>query len=107
MAATDEVLLESPRQTLKRFGSVLAADPAVCNVYVGGSIARGDDDEVSDLDLWIEGEDWSPEGLGSLFLVADLRELGSFPFLHGVAAGGTIIDILIGKPAWDGYQPLE
>ena len=107
MPVTREPLLETPRETLARFRSALAADPSVRQVYIGGSVARGDDDEVSDLDLWIEGENWKPESLGGLFLVADLRELGGFPFLHGVAIGGTIIDILIGQPGWDAYLPLD
>jgi len=97
-----------PRETLNLLLGALAADPAVKAVYIGGSFARGEDDEVSDLDLWVHGEEWRPECLGALFLTAEDKQLGGTPFLHGVSVGGTILDILYGgPPAWDGYIRLE
>jgi len=96
-----------PRETLHRLLGVLAADPTVKAVHIGGSFARGEEDEVSDLDLWVEGENWNPESLGSLFLCAEVKQLGGVPFLHGVSVGGTILDILFGPAPWDTYIRLE
>lgn len=96
-----------PRDTLQRLLGVLAADPAAEAVYVGGSLARGEDDEVSDLDLWVEGDDWKPECLGSQFLTGEVKTLRGMPFLHGVSVGGTILDIVYGGKPWDGYVRLD
>ncbi|AIE84731.1 nucleotidyltransferase domain-containing protein [Fimbriimonas ginsengisoli] len=97
----------TPHETLHRILGILAADPSVEGVFIGGSFARGEEDEVSDLDLWIVGAKWSPESLGSIFLTAEVKQMGGVPFLHGVSVGGTILDILFGPPAWDHYVPLE
>jgi|GEM_PF-3377345 len=98
----------APKKALTQILGVLAADSAVDAVYIGGSIARGDCDEVSDIDLWIEGKDWTPESIGSLLLTGQRFQIGGFPFLHGVAKDGTIIDVLHGgQVAWDGYLRLD
>lgn len=101
------IVAAHPRETLGRLLGVLAGDPSVKGVYIGGSFARGEEDEVSDLDLWVEGDDWNPECLGRLFLCAEVKQLGGVPFLHGVSVGGTILDILFGPAPWDTYKRLE
>lgn len=93
--------------TLHRVLGALAADPAVTGVYIGGSFARGNNDEVSDLDLWVEGEDWKPESIGSLMLVGHTLQIGGVPMLHGVSFDGTILDVMYGRPVWDHFLPLE
>jgi len=98
----------APKKALNQILGVLAADPSVEAVYIGGSVARGDCDEVSDIDLWIEGKDWAPESIGGLLLTGQRFQIGGFPFLHGVALDGTIIDVLYGgQVAWDGYLRLD
>ncbi len=96
-----------PRETLDRLLGVLAADPAVKSVHIGGSLARGEDDAYSDLDLWVEGEKWNPECLGGQFLVATKSEIAGMPFIHGVAVGGTIIDLIHSAPKWEGCARLD
>ncbi len=104
---TGEVEIATPRETLTRVLGALAPDPFVENVAIGGSFGRGEADEVSDLDLWIEGKWWQPESLGSLFLTAQQMKLGGSPFLHGVAVGGTILDIIHGPPVKGDYVDLD
>ena len=96
-----------PRETLHLILGILAADPTVEAVYVGGSISRREDDDVSDVDLWIEGENWQPESLGQIFATAQRKQLGDLPFVHGVTIHGTILDILVGTPRWGGVTRLE
>src|SRR5580658_1360860 len=98
-----EVQLSTPRETLGRVLGVLAPDPFVEAVSIGGSFARGNADEASDLALWIEGKWWQPESLGGLFLTAQQMKMGGNSFLHGVTLGGTILDIMYGPPAKGEY----
>jgi nucleotidyltransferase-like protein len=102
-----DVQLATPRETLRQILGALSPDPFVEGVSIGGSFARGEADEVSDLDLWIEGKWWQPESLGGLFLTAQQMKLGGTPFLHGVTVGGTILDIMYGPPAKGHYVDLE
>lgn len=97
----------SPLDSLARILGALAADSLVEGVGLGGSLARGDADEVSDIDLWIEGAEWSPERIGGLLLAARLRTMGGNPFLHGVTTGGTILDLVYGPPIPEGYVGLN
>jgi predicted nucleotidyltransferase len=48
---TNSLVDSHPQQTLDRLLGVLAADPHVVSIHIGGSMARGEADEFSDLDL--------------------------------------------------------
>jgi hypothetical protein len=55
----------------------------------------------------VEGPDWNPESLGSQFLTATRSVIAGMPFIHGVAKGGTIIDLIHHAPQWGGCVRLE
>lgn len=96
------------RQALAEVRSLLAGDPDVRGVCVGGSVRRAEDDAWSDLDLWIQTDAaWHPERLGAFWLGGMAAELGGTPFFHGILANGAIVDFLVGPEAWPGYDALE
>jgi hypothetical protein len=70
-------------------------------------MSRGEDDEVSDMDLWVQADDWSPEPVFCRLVALQRLTLGGNEFLHGVDLDGTIVDIMHGPqvPSW--YTPLE
>ena len=84
----------------------LAADPLVEAVWLGGSRAKGESDDFSDVDLALEAEIWTPERLGGLWLGGQRMALGGEPFFHGVLADGTILDVRLGPP-WEGHLRIE
>jgi len=102
-----QVVRATPKETLDRLLGALAADRSVTAVYAGGSLARGVLDEVSDLDLWIESDHWSPESISSLLLTGESKQMNGMPFFHGVSVGGTILDILYGPKVREDYVKLE
>lgn len=87
------------------FGA-LAADPLVRGVRIGGSRARGEADEWSDVDLVLDAPGWTPQRLGGLWLGGLTMNLGGSPFFHGVLADGTVLDVILGPPG-PGYLPVE
>ena len=95
------------RRSLARLLPALAADPRVRGAYLGGSLGRGEDDDVSDLDMWVRAADWTPESIGSLFLTGEEKRMNGIPFVHGVSVEGSILDILHGPDAPENYVPLE
>jgi len=48
---------------LSRIARALEADDRAVAAWLAGSVGRGDDDELSDLDLWIAVEDAAMEGI--------------------------------------------
>lgn len=85
---------------------VLAGDPLVRGVRLGGSRARGEHDEYSDIDLVLDAEGWEPTRLGGLWLGGQAALLGGSPFFHGVLADGTVLDVIVG-PHRPGYQAVK
>lgn len=93
---------------LKSVSSALATDPSVREVRLGGSWARGEADEFSDIDLAIVAPDgWTPAPLGALWLAGTQVRLGDRTLWHGVLAEGTILDLLVVPEAPEGYLPLD
>jgi hypothetical protein len=84
----------------------LAADPLVRGIWLGGSRARGEGDDYSDVDLALDAEGWTPAGLGDLWLGGQSFPLGGSPFFHGVLSDGTILDVIVG-PVGSGYLLIE
>lgn len=84
----------------------LAADPLVKGVLLGGSRARGQDDEFSDIDLVLDAPGWEPTRLRGLWLGGQKARLGDSPFYHGVLADGTVLDVIVG-PSGPGYHKVE
>ena len=70
-------------------------------------MSRGEDDEVSDIDLWVQAVDWSPEPVFSRLVALQRFTLNGNEFLHGVDHDGTIIDIMHGPEVPNWYTPLE
>ena len=91
---------------LDAFLGVLAADPMVRSIHLGGSRARGEADAFSDIDLVLDAPDWEPTRLGGLWLGGQEARLGDSPFYHGVLADGTVLDVVLGPPG-PGYLPVE
>lgn len=91
---------------LDRLYGALAADPLVRGVRLGGSRARGEADEWSDIDLVMDAPGWEPARLGGLWLGGQTMRLGDAPFHHGVLADGTVLDVLIGPPG-EVYLPPD
>lgn len=87
------------------FGA-LAADPLVRGVRMGGSRARGESDEWSDIDLVLDAPGWTPARLGGLWLGGQSMRLGESPFFHGALADGTVLDVIVG-PHGPGYVAIE
>ncbi len=86
----------------------LAADPLVRGAKLGGSRARGEDDEWSDVDLVLDAPGWTPARLGGLWLGGQAMRLGESPFFHGVLSDGTVLDVILGPPGpGPGYRPIE
>jgi hypothetical protein len=76
-------------------------------VLVAGSIARGDDDEVSDIDLWVQADAWSADVFDGLFLAGTVATVGDGPLFHAVDHRGVIVDIRFGPEAPPEYVPLQ
>lgn len=76
-------------------------------MLVGGSVASGKDDLVSDLDLWVKASAWSPQDAPGLLLAAQAMTIGGLPFFHGVDAAGVIVDVMVGEEPWANYVPVE
>ena len=89
------------------YGS-LAHDSTVSALWIGGSHARGDADEFSDVDLAINApNDWSPTSLGESWVAGQSMNLGGNPFYHGILSDGTILDLLVTSSPWEGYVPVD
>lgn len=84
----------------------LATDELVRGVRLGGSRARGEADEWSDIDLVLDAPGWTPTRLGGLWLGGQAMKLGDAPFFHGVLADGTVLDVIVG-PLGPGYEPIQ
>ena len=94
------------RESIERIAGVLQSDPLVKAVWVAGSVARGDDDEVSDLDLWVESDSWVPDLRSGLLAAGMHATIGDSPLLHGVDAEGVIVDLRYGPVAPPEYRKL-
>src|SRR6185312_7078805 len=99
--------VQSPKTCLNRLLAALVADPEVQGVFLGGSLARGSDDLVSDVDLWVESEDWNPARIGSLFVSGRTATLDNTPFFHGVSTHGVIVDLMFNRPHRQDYRKVE
>lgn len=76
-------------------------------MYVGGSVASGADDEVSDLDLWIVGSQWRPEQLAGLLVSGSATPTETGCWFHGCDHTGLVVDLASGPTPPQGYKPVE
>jgi len=95
------------RNSLARLVGAIQTDRNVESVFLGGSVLNGTDDEVSDLDLWVVTDDWSPAYLEGLFVAGQTVEIGGAPLFHGVDHLGVIVDIRHGRAVPPEYGPLD
>ncbi|MHB8637770.1 MAG: hypothetical protein ACYC96_14990 [Fimbriimonadaceae bacterium] len=95
------------RQSMSGTVGALQRDPAVKAVWIGGSVRDGSDDEVSDLDLWVEASEWSPDRLVGLLVGGTHNNSEENPLLHGVDAHGVIIDLRYGAHVPPEYRRLD
>ena len=82
-------------------------DATIERFLVGGSIARGSDDSVSDLDLWLDTDDWSPEPYAGLFVTGKSVHIGESSLFQGLDYRGVIVDIMVGKNPPDDFREIE
>ena len=99
--------MTTARARLPRVVGALQHDPLVEAVWVGGSVRDGTDDEVSDLDLWIEAADWSPDRVPGVVVAGTHTNFDGVPLLHGIDSTGLIIDLRYGPSVPPEYRKLD
>lgn len=68
-------------------------------VQIGGSFARGEADEFSDLDLtFAPPPSWDVASLGGTLVAVQEVQLGPTLLLHALAYDGTVVDLIPGPP---------
>jgi hypothetical protein len=95
------------RDSVARIVGALQNDSRVQRVLVAGSVRDGTDDEVSDLDLWLVADDWSPDQVEGLFLAGTTVAIGESPLFHAVDWKGVIVDVRYGPMPPPEYVELE
>ena len=98
--------MSTARTSLARLVGAIQLGPNVRSVHLGGSVLSGTDDEVSDLDLWVISDTWSPESLAGLLIAGQTVAIGDAPLFHGIDHQGVIVDIRYGPNVPDEYAPL-
>jgi hypothetical protein len=96
-----------PRESIPRIVGGLQRDPSVLAVWIGGSVRDGTDDEVSDLDLWVESEGWTPDRANGLLVAGTHTAIDDVPLLHGVDELGVIVDLRYGSEVPPEYRKLD
>ena len=99
--------MTTARESIPRIVGAIQGDPRVKSVLVGGSIRSGTDDEVSDLDLWVQADDWSTDCLAGLLVAGRSMIIGDNPLFHGCDSQGVIVDICHGPKPPDYYSTLD
>ena len=99
--------MATARESMARIVGGLQRDPLVQAVWIAGSVRDGTDDEVSDLDLWVETLVWSPDRAQGLLIAGTHTEIDGRPLLHGVDDQGVIVDLLYGPAAPPEYRKLD
>src|SRR5579862_6273478 len=98
--------MPAPREAMPRTVGPIQRDALVKAVWIAGSVRDGTDDEVSDLDLWVETSDWTPDRIPGLLVAGTLVEIGGGPLLHGVSPEGVIVDLRYGSEVPSEYRKL-
>ncbi|WP_018352721.1 nucleotidyltransferase domain-containing protein [Longispora albida] len=94
-----------PESLISTLADVLAADETVLGVWLAGSRGRGDDDQYSDVDLWVVSTDvdaflatW-PERCASAVEVVLTKRVGFAPVFAHVTPQWLRFDISVSDPS--------